>query len=186
MISAECESGYFFDIEYIGTHNKTICKSPADFKNGKLINGFKRAYAYCGLHNYLDKDFNCMPCSLGCEICSSRSDRFWDACYKGPGIYDKYDASSGSCTCTQGGAEVVDGFCHCNSPDAYINKTTYECLNCAKCSRDQAKCKASLLSKIPPHEFDDDDKDCPKKCHISCDECHGPETTDVTEPQGDS
>ena len=180
IICAECEDGFFFDIEYISgtTLNRTICKSPADFNNGKLINGFKRGCANCGLHNYLDANFNCKPCPLGCETCNLRNDGTCDSCYKGTGAYDKYDLSSGQCTCTLGGAEVVDGYCKCNSPDAYINKTTYECLNCTKCTRNQAKCKSSPLSKIPTHEFDDDDSDCPKKCHISCDECFGPGTTD--------
>jgi hypothetical protein len=180
IFCAECETGYFFDIDYIsGTAlNKTVCKSPADYNAGKLINGFKRACANCGLHNYLDKDFNCKPCPLGCEYCNSNPNGICDSCYKGTGIYDLYDVSSGSCTCTKGGAEVVDGICHCNSGDAYINKTSYECINCTKCTRDQAKCKASPFSAIPTHQFDDDDKDCPQKCHISCDECNGPTTTD--------
>jgi hypothetical protein len=68
IICAECESEYFFDIEYINGQsiNKTVCKNPLDFNSGKLINGFKRACANCGLHNYVDSDFNCRPCPLGC------------------------------------------------------------------------------------------------------------------------
>ena len=180
-ICAECSSGYFFDIEYISGSklNKTVCKSPTDFENGKLINGFKRACANCGLRNYLDKDLNCQPCPIGCDSCYSHSDGTCDACYKGAGANDVYDPiTDGSCKCSRGGAEQVDGICHCNNPDTYINKTTYECLNCTKCTRDLAKCKASPLGKIPPHEYDEDDKECPKKCHISCDECSGNATTD--------
>jgi hypothetical protein len=177
---AQCNFGYFFDIEYISGDQTdlTICKSMRDFRHGISLNGYGRDCLQCGKHNYAADKNICKPCSMGCQTCNDMDGKC-NECYKGPGKDDNYLLTvEGTCTCGQGGAQLIDGYCKCNNNDMYINQTTYECLPCNKCSRDQGRCSQNSLSQIGIDEWDDDNKDCPKKCHSSCISCHGPTNSD--------